>query len=159
MTASQFSNPPDSYPSGTIKMAYMQSSQVPAGWVVCDGNNGTPDLRDKFIKGTTSASALPGSTGGEASKSLAVGQMATHDHGGSTPSTGSHDHSWTGSTTDNDTREGADGSVEQHGAGGSEYSQSEGGHGHSGVSFGSAGSGNSYDNRPKNTTVLYIKKL
>ncbi len=24
---------------------------IPAGWALCDGNNGTPDLRDKFIVG------------------------------------------------------------------------------------------------------------
>lgn len=30
--------------SGTI-------AQIPQGWVLCDGDNGTPDLRDKFIIG------------------------------------------------------------------------------------------------------------
>ena len=24
---------------------------IPAGWALCDGNNGTPDLRDKFVIG------------------------------------------------------------------------------------------------------------
>ena len=24
---------------------------IPAGWVLCDGNNDTPDLRDKFLIG------------------------------------------------------------------------------------------------------------
>jgi len=24
---------------------------IPAGWLLCDGNNGTPDLRDKFVIG------------------------------------------------------------------------------------------------------------
>lgn len=24
---------------------------IPAGWVICDGNNDTPDLRNKFIIG------------------------------------------------------------------------------------------------------------
>lgn len=24
---------------------------IPAGWKLCDGNNGTPDLRDKFVVG------------------------------------------------------------------------------------------------------------
>lgn len=24
---------------------------IPAGWALCDGNNGTPDLRGKFIVG------------------------------------------------------------------------------------------------------------
>ena len=29
-------------------------SKIPAGWHICDGTNGTPDLRDRFIKGSTS---------------------------------------------------------------------------------------------------------
>lgn len=24
---------------------------IPAGWALCDGNNGTPDLRDKLVIG------------------------------------------------------------------------------------------------------------
>ena len=34
-------------PKGIISM--FQGSKVPAGWAICDGANGTPDLRDKFI--------------------------------------------------------------------------------------------------------------
>jgi len=25
---------------------------IPAGWLLCDGNNGTPDLRNKFVLGS-----------------------------------------------------------------------------------------------------------
>lgn len=42
-------------PSGTI-VAY-NGTDEPAGWKICDGNNGTPDLRNKFIKGGDSSSA------------------------------------------------------------------------------------------------------
>ena len=28
-------------------------SEIPSGWFLCDGDNGTPDLSDKFILGTT----------------------------------------------------------------------------------------------------------
>ena len=28
--------------------------KIPAGWHICDGSNGTPDLRDRFIKGSAS---------------------------------------------------------------------------------------------------------
>jgi hypothetical protein len=44
--------------SGTI-------SEIPIGWVLCDGNNGTPDLTDKFILGVSDSSEDPGSTGGQ----------------------------------------------------------------------------------------------
>lgn len=30
---------------------------IPAGWALCDGNNNTPDLRDKFIIGAGGAQA------------------------------------------------------------------------------------------------------
>lgn len=28
-------------------------ADIPDGWVLCDGNNGTPDLRDQFIDKTS----------------------------------------------------------------------------------------------------------
>ncbi len=28
---------------------------IPAGWALCNGNNGTPDLRDKFLMGAGDA--------------------------------------------------------------------------------------------------------
>lgn len=36
---------------------------IPAGWVLCDGNNGTPDLRNKFIVGAGDTYAVD-NTGG-----------------------------------------------------------------------------------------------
>jgi len=38
---------------------------IPSGWVLCNGSNGTPDLRDQFIKGAPD-STDPGGTGGNA---------------------------------------------------------------------------------------------
>ena len=44
-------------------------SSIPRGWTLCDGTNGTPDLRESFIVG--SADGIdPGVTGGS----------ETHDH-------------------------------------------------------------------------------
>ena len=34
---------------GTIKMFYGAAEDIDLGWQLCDGTNGTPDLRDKFI--------------------------------------------------------------------------------------------------------------
>lgn len=48
-------------------------ASIPAGWVLADGQNGTPDLRGWFLKGAPSG-GNPGGTGG----------TSTHDHGGST---------------------------------------------------------------------------
>lgn len=38
-------------PVGTIMM-FNDNSKIPPGWAICDGSNGTPDLRNRFIKGT-----------------------------------------------------------------------------------------------------------
>ena len=72
-------------PSRTIVVWYPTSADIevgqdlgrrivpPAGWLLCDGTNQTPDLRDHFIYGTTNIDEV-GSKGGS----------DTHDHGGRT---------------------------------------------------------------------------
>jgi len=52
-------------PTGVITLWYGSIGSVPTGWYLCDGTNGTPDLRNKFIVGagsTYSVSATGGST-------------------------------------------------------------------------------------------------
>lgn len=36
---------------------------IPTGWVLCNGTQGTPDLRDKFVQGASNT-YIPGATGG-----------------------------------------------------------------------------------------------
>ena len=50
-------------PSGVIAMWHGALTDIPSGWVLCDGTNSTPDLRDKFVRGAA-AGADPGATGG-----------------------------------------------------------------------------------------------
>jgi len=38
-----------SVPSGCIMMWSSSIGSIPSGWYLCDGTNGTPDLRDRFI--------------------------------------------------------------------------------------------------------------
>jgi len=52
-----------SLPAGLIVMWHGLIANIPSGWVMCDGQNGTPDLRSKFIKGAA-AGVEAGSTGG-----------------------------------------------------------------------------------------------
>jgi hypothetical protein len=52
-------------PTGMISLWYGSIGSVPSGWYLCDGTNGTPDLRNKFVVGagsTYSVAATGGST-------------------------------------------------------------------------------------------------
>lgn len=58
-------------------------ADIPVGWVLCDGANGTPDLRDKFIIGSSQDDQGESKTtvlGGLEKK----GGSTSHDHGGKT---------------------------------------------------------------------------
>lgn len=64
-------------PVGSIIM--WSGSTVPENWALCNGNNGTPDLRDKFIVGSGNAYNI-GATGGANSVTLTVDNMPKHSH-------------------------------------------------------------------------------
>ncbi|MBI5101971.1 MAG: hypothetical protein HZB33_09090 [Nitrospirae bacterium] len=78
-------------PTGGIMMWSGAVNQIPAGWALCDGNNGTPNLMDKFIVGAGGGYAV-GATGGEATHTLTVNEMPSHSHPIS--SVGDHTHSF-----------------------------------------------------------------
>jgi hypothetical protein len=44
----------NSVPAGFIGMWSGTIATIPSGWYLCNGSNGTPDLRDKFIVGASS---------------------------------------------------------------------------------------------------------
>ena len=66
-------------PSGAITMWHGLISAIPSGWVLCDGTNSTPDLREKFVRGAP-ASTEAGGTGGADTHTLSVAEMPIHDH-------------------------------------------------------------------------------
>lgn len=75
-----------SFPSGGIILWSGSVASIPSGWYLCNGSNGTPDLRDKFVVGAGSSYAV-GATGGSAN---AV--VVSHTHTGTTGSSGAHSH-------------------------------------------------------------------
>ena len=54
---------PPSFPSGGIIMWSGSVVTIPSGWYLCDGSNGTPDLRNRFVVGAGST-YVPAATGG-----------------------------------------------------------------------------------------------
>jgi hypothetical protein len=50
-------------PSGVIVLWSGSIGSIPAGWVLCNGNNGTPDLRNRFIVGAGSTYSVDASGG------------------------------------------------------------------------------------------------
>jgi hypothetical protein len=51
--------------AGMIMLWSGSSASIPSGWLLCDGSNSTPDLRNRFVVGATSTYAV-GATGGSA---------------------------------------------------------------------------------------------
>lgn len=73
--------------SGTI-------ASIPSGWQLCDGTNGTPDLRDRFVVGAGNTYSI-GNTGGLSQVSLLSPQLPAHAHPVSSSSispAGTHNH-------------------------------------------------------------------
>jgi len=66
-------------PKGGIIIWSGSATDIPTGWVLCDGNNGTPDLRDRFVLGAGHNYAVD-STGGEATHTLTIDEMPKHNH-------------------------------------------------------------------------------
>jgi len=55
----------NAFVAGMIMLWSGSSATIPTGWVLCDGTNSTPDLRNRFVVGATSTYAV-GATGGSA---------------------------------------------------------------------------------------------
>lgn len=82
-------------PAGMIVMWSGLLSTIPSGWWLCDGTNGTPDLRDRFILGAH-AGDNPGATGGSNTHTHADHVVTQPTLSGSTGAGTAHTHtaSW-----------------------------------------------------------------
>lgn len=86
-------------PRGMIMMWNSTAASIPAGWQLCDGSNGTPNLQGQFIVGATasvSAWNTAGNVGGVSSITLTTSNLPAHTHlaslTGTTDQGGAHNH-------------------------------------------------------------------
>lgn len=154
MTVKEFHGGNDPFPVGTVIMWYGDPDEVPYGWSLCDGTDGTPDLTNRFIRGAGNTEDA-GQTGGQAQYSLSTSQMASHSHSGDTSLDGEHSHSI-------DRDYGSNGSPDygttgHDGSSATSTSTEEPNHGHSATTS-NTGSGNAVNNEPSHEELLVIQK-
>jgi hypothetical protein len=144
-------------PSGGIIIWSGSSGAIPSGWYLCNGANGTPDLRNRFIVGAGSTYAV-GATGGSADSIVVA-----HTHTGTTNSSGTHDH--TSDTTVPRVQIGTDNGTAWAGAASGTYGTSTtttpvaeaGAHTHT-FTTASSGSSGTNANLPPYYALCYIMK-
>ena len=74
-------------PRGAILMWSGNPAQLPAGWVLCDGGQNTPNLMGRFVVGYDPNDPdydQLNKTGGEKLHQLTISEMPTHSHTGQT---------------------------------------------------------------------------
>jgi len=88
-------------PTGVIVMWSGSIASIPSGWALCNGSNGTPDLRNQFIIGASvdvSGQSQTGVTGdntktGGSADAIVVSHTHPFSISGSTSTGGDHSHS------------------------------------------------------------------
>ena len=102
-------------PSGCILIWSGASNAIPTGYVLCDGNNSTPDLRDRFVVGAGNSYSVA-ATGGATTDTVSISVTVSGTTGNNSNGVGragyianpnanlfSHSHSFSGSGSGSDT--------------------------------------------------------
>lgn len=157
MPVRQFGERDEAEP-GTILMWAGNLAEIPDGWALCDGNNGTPNLLDRFVRMAGDPTTDIGNTGGVDSFRLATEQLPAHNHGGTVDSVGDHSHQYyyggdggdydfDGDNPNEDARSSQEWNTSYSGA-----------HQHS-FTTDETGGGSSIENRPEHYQIAFIQKL
>ena len=143
-------------PSGGIILWSGAADAIPSGFVLCDGNNSTPDLRNRFVVGAGSGSSYSvDDTGGAASVTLATANLPSHSHTVSgTTGNDSHSH-----TIQSSSSIGGGTRVTSQNDTGNTATTSSDTHSHSfSATTSNVGSGTAHENRPPYYALCYIMK-
>ncbi len=148
-------------PTGLISMWSGNINQIPKGWALCDGQNGTPDLRGRFIVGYNSSDDdydEIGKIGGEDKHVLSESELPSHSHNITIESAGAHIHGYYHPTAkhgnaDNNRNKNYDATKSQS----LDVTTPSGLHSHS-ATIAPTGNGMPHENRPPFYTLAYIIK-
>jgi len=147
---------------GAVMMWRGTTYSIPSGWRLCNGQYGTPDLKDKFVIGITDNYSR-GSTGGTNYQRLNTYNLPRHSHGMN--HAGNHRHQYGyGRFYQKGDRHGISPlryMNDIYGYRQEDYSQSNimeyaGDHVHT---ISETGSGGSFDNRPKFYALMFIMRV
>ena len=146
-------------PTGCILLWSGAANAIPSGFVLCNGQNSTPDLRGRFIVGysDTDNDYDVSDTGGSKDNTLSVSQLPSHNHTFS--GSASHTHTHTKATWPSGS------GPEQNQSGGPEDRTNFGDTGTTSSATvtisgttGNQGSGTAIENRPPYYSLCYIMK-
>lgn len=153
-------------PPGGIIMWNGWANQVPLGWAVCDGTNGTPDLRNRFVVGAGDEYSVD-QTGGEKEVTLTQAETPLKDHTHyvdlSTSENGIHNHGVKYDDNNGGENYGAHESVDSQDCCDGTYNTNNAGeHTHSvqgDTENAGTSSAEAHENRPPFYAVFFIMKL
>jgi len=131
----------NSVPSGAILLWSGSVASIPTGFVICDGNNSTPDLRNRFVVGAGDTYSVD-DTGGSADAVVVSHTHTVTDpgHNHSVPNSGSQNNSFDSGTTVGNDVTGTSGTAT------------------TGISIDSAGESGTNKNLPPYYALAYIMK-
>ena len=138
--------------TGMIILWYGDTSNIPGGWVLCNGQNGTPDLRDRFVIGAGN-NFNPGDTGGSNSVTLSEANLPSHRHFVVSNALGGQNRTNSNVSANNQVRKGT-------GAGNlyESYNLASTGSDAAAGRSSAVGSGTPFDNKPNYHALCYIMK-
>ena len=149
----------EAFVTGMIILWSGAANAIPSGFVLCNGQNNTPDLRGRFVVGysNTDGDYDVNDTGGSKDNTLSVSQLPSHNH--SFSGSASHNHTHTKATHPSGS------GPEQNQSGGPEDRTNFGDTGTTSTATvtisgttGNQGSGSAIENRPPYYALCYIMK-